>query len=122
MTNFPETIEIQLVDKKHNKPIEGIVLMVHLFANHKNDYYIYSSYSDNEGKIFITKKQLEFEIDIDRNMFIMDYSSNLSDCKPLFEIEVFDENMVKQKIDIIVNNVLRGYSKGTSYYDYALKL
>lgn len=117
MTHFPNSIEIQLIDNKHNQPIQGIVLLLHLFANHKNDYHILTNYSNEEGKVIVTKKFLENEINKTRNMFIMDYSSSLPDCKPSFEIEVLDDKQIKQRID----GILKGYQEDIPFCDACLQ-
>lgn len=71
-----------------NKPISNIALRITLFANRKNNYYLHPSLSDFDGLIIISKKWAEFEMDKDRKMFIMDYSSTLEDCKPVLGITV----------------------------------
>ena len=121
MTHFPNSIEIQLIDNKHNQPIQGIVLLLHLFANHKNDYHILTNYSNEEGKVIVTKEFLEDEINKTRNMFIMDHSSSLPDCKPSFEIEVLDDKQIKQKIDGIKKHIPKGHHEGIPFCDACLQ-
>lgn len=98
MTNFPEKIKITTIDKKSIIPLSGILLTIRLFATRKNDYYITTELSDENGEILVTKQTLEQEIDRDRNMYIMDYASLLKDCKPYIEIEAEGAETLAKRI------------------------
>ncbi len=78
--------------------------MVHIFADYKNDYWVISNYSDDNGIVCITKQMLEEKINVCRNMFIMDYSCDLDHCKPYIEILARDGNEIKTQMNILKEN------------------
>ena len=73
--------------------------MIHLYAHYKNDYFFHTPLSDLEGRIAITKEWLTQEIWKTRSLFIMDYASNLSDCKPVVSLQVLDEKGVENMVE-----------------------
>jgi hypothetical protein len=92
MTWFPKLINIFVYESISKQPISNIAISITLFANRKNDYYFILPLSDKIGCIEITREWLIKEIKQEANIFIMDYASNLDDCKPLIEISVLSED------------------------------
>ena len=85
MNLFPDILKIRLIDSRTKKPVKHILGRIIIFARHKNNYSI-ESLSDNLGEIFFTRQQAMQEINMNKNLFLMDYSSDLDDCEDYVEI------------------------------------
>lgn len=96
---FPEIIKISIVDTTTKCPIEGILVRMHLFANRKNDYYIDPKVSDSNGQIIVNKKWVWEKVLEIINSSIMDYSSNLDDCKQYIEIAIIDTEAINRALE-----------------------
>lgn len=99
MTDFPDRIEISLLNKINKKPIQNVIGLITLFANHKNDYHMFTPLSDENGTISITKVWLENQIFLEANTAIMDYSSGLEDCRPRIEFGIVGEQVIKKAME-----------------------
>jgi len=99
MVSFPDIIKINFTNEANGEPVSDIAAKISLFANHKNDYNFILPLSDQHGSILITKKWLEDKITSERNFFIMDYASDLNDCKPIFKLSLLDANDLENTID-----------------------
>lgn len=129
MSIFPDNITIKILDKIRNTSVAGIAAKVRLFSNHKNDYYFILPLSDDKGCIVITKRWLSEEIKKEKNMFIMDYSSELEDCKSQIEIIILDKNslsraisameLYQDELDISDEDILK--YKNASNYKYTAR-
>lgn len=96
---FPEIINIKIIDTGTKCPIEGIAVKIHLFANRKNDYNIIPKVSNTNGEIIVNKEWVWGKVLEIINTSIMDYSSNLDDCKPYIDISIMDVDSIKQAIE-----------------------
>ncbi|MBE5968404.1 MAG: hypothetical protein E7255_15870 [Lachnospiraceae bacterium] len=97
MDFFADNIEISIVNVETARPIPNIAIYVRLFAKHKNDYFM--TYISNEsGKIIINKSELLSEIVKYKDMFPMDYSSDLEDCTSNIEIVLMQKSDITNKI------------------------
>jgi hypothetical protein len=85
---FPNEFKILITDEETNKPICNIAIQVTIFANRKNNYFLIPQISNELGIIEITKEFIEKEIETNRNLFIMDYTSTLIDCKSEIKVEI----------------------------------
>lgn len=113
MNIFPDIIRIKIIDKMISKPVYGIAAKIRLFSNHKNDYYFMLPLSDYKGYIVITRRWLIEEIGKVKDMFIMDYSSELEDCKSQIEIIILDNNSLSQAISAMnLYKDILGFSDG----------
>lgn len=99
MTKFPKVIKIAVCDQDSYKPIEKIVLKIRLYAKHKNDYSFLLPPSNKDGGIVILREWLEEEIKKEQSLFIMDYASNLNDCKPKFSLFILDTFALSKAIN-----------------------
>jgi hypothetical protein len=99
MNQFPDTINIKIVDDKTNLPVSNIMIAIHLFARQKNDYHFLTVHSDQHGIIEISKEWVIAQIDEDMDYFIMDYSSGIDDLYPKIEIEVMNDDHIKGAIE-----------------------
>lgn len=79
MKNF-EKIEIKFISEK-NIPVENLIVEITILANRKNNYGLDFLKTDSDGKIVILRTTIENKINETMNDFIMDYSSNINDCK-----------------------------------------
>jgi hypothetical protein len=95
MSVFPDVIKVKIIDSKTKRPVPNIAVKIKLFAHRKNDYVLLLPISTENGIIEFTKDWLIKEIEIERNFFLMDYSSTLEDCQPRFELRVLDKEDVK---------------------------
>lgn len=95
---FPEQIKLRVSDKGTNEPAGGIVAEIRLFANRKNDYFIYTEKSKSDGTVIVNKQDFISKIEECRNTYIMDYYSNLEDCKEFIEISIPGGDTMQQRI------------------------
>lgn len=102
MDTFPEIIRIKICDVDTGKPIEKIVLKIRLYANHKNDYNFILPPSDQNGCIEVKKAWLEEEIRKEQALFVMDYASDLNDCKPEVSLIVLDNTSLDRAIEAML--------------------
>ena len=94
MTTFPEIIKIKVTNEITDQPVSGIAILIKLFANHKNDYSLLPPLSDQNGNIEISREWLVQKILETSSLALMDYSSNLEDCQPKFELRVLDKEAI----------------------------
>ena len=93
---FAKKIDIIFSDR--NKPISRINASLTIFTLYKNNYDILLSQSDIDGRITIKKEWLINEMNSMCNLFPMDYSSNIENTKPFFEIRVLNFDDTKELI------------------------
>jgi hypothetical protein len=99
MSIFPDTLNITILEKNTENPIMNIAAKIKLFANHKNNYNFILPLSGERGNITITQDWLKEEVRKDQNLFVMDYSSNLDDCKPQIEVSVLEVDALSRAVD-----------------------
>lgn len=95
---FPSNFTILITDDESNMPIKNILIAVTIFANHKNNYCFIPHASNEEGIIQFSREVIENEIEIDRNLFIMDYASTLKDCMSKIRFEILSSDSIIQLI------------------------
>jgi hypothetical protein len=108
MDTFPDVIRIKIIDIDTGSPIPKIVVKINIFAKYKNNYNFILPISDNHRIIEITKDWLNQEINKISSLFIMDYSSSLTDCEPKFEFRICSTEEVNRalKAQIFYKNSL----------------
>jgi hypothetical protein len=97
MDLFADNINIRIVNEETLEPIPHIAIRIRLFARHKNDYFI-TYISNEEGYITINKSDLRSEIIKNKNLFVMDYSSELEDCEPRIELVLLNISDIHNEI------------------------
>lgn len=102
MITFPDTITIKFINTIDCKPIPKIAAKIKLFAKSKNDYCFLLPLSDDNGIITVSKDWLADEIRKDKELFIMDYSSSLEDCRSQIEIIVLDRDSISRAISAMI--------------------
>jgi hypothetical protein len=105
MGEFPNLIKIQIIDENNKKLVSNIAIIIRLYAKRKNDYY-FSFLSDNIGIVETPKLILQKKILQEKSMFIMDYSSDLEDCKLKIGIGIMSTDEIAHTI-YYMNNVKR---------------
>ncbi len=81
-----EKLEIKFITEQ-NIPAENLIVKITILANRKNNYGLDFLKTDSEGKIIILRTTIENKINETMNDFIMDYASNINDCKDWIIIE-----------------------------------
>jgi len=95
MLTIPEKITIFLTDLEGQAIKQDKILVgIRTFATHKNDINLSPFLSDKDGKIEITKKDIQYQADNLISYGIMDYSS-LETAKPNIE----DTPIIKDDCD-----------------------
>lgn len=124
MDTFPEVIRIKVYDIESKIPIEHLALKIRLYAKHKNDYNFILPLSDKDGQIYLTREWLEKKVQKERELFIMDYASDLSDCELKISVKVLDKMGLERAIDAMYlyqdyselsNEDIEMYKKVTNY-------
>lgn len=99
MNQFPNIININIREKSTNEPIDKIAVKIQLYAQRKNDYIFLLPLSNNDGNIEISKNWIEGQIKKEQSIFIMDYASNLDECKSKFSLTILDRLDLQKAID-----------------------
>ncbi|MCB0762667.1 MAG: hypothetical protein KDC12_14155, partial [Flavobacteriales bacterium] len=86
MLTVPDKVTIQLTDSDGQPArLDKVLVGIKTFATHKNDIYLSPFLSDKDGRIEITKKDIQDTTDNFISYGIMDYSS-LESANPNVEI------------------------------------
>jgi hypothetical protein len=93
---FPNNFRIEIVDVVTEKPIKNIVTMITIFANRKNNYILLPPLSNDNGAIEFSKEWIREGIKKEQNLFIMDYSSPLEDCKAKMQVDVLGSEGIEK--------------------------
>lgn len=95
MSIFPNVIKVIIIDGDTGNSLSNIVLGIHLYASRKNDYNFTLPLSDKNGTILISKEWLINQVNIQKELAIMDYSSDLEDCLPKLKFDVLNTKEIK---------------------------
>ncbi len=95
---FPDILAVRILDENDETPVQGIAVMLTLFARKKNDYHMIPQLSDAQGWIQIRREWVERQVEIDRNLFIMDYASSVEECSEGVELRVMSEDEIRRAI------------------------
>lgn len=91
-------IHVSVIDKDTKMPISNIVVGITIFAKQKNNYML-RGISDVNGSIVFTKEDVIREIENERTIFPMDYSSDLEDCAQDVKVHIYNEREVTAVIE-----------------------
>jgi hypothetical protein len=94
MNVFPDCIRVKVTDELTGKSIRNVIVLIKLFANHKNNYDFGLPFADEKGIIEISRGWLSKNVDQVRSTFLMDYSSSLEDCQPKFELTLLSGEQI----------------------------
>ena len=96
--NFPDKLEIHLLEEDTSNPIPKIAITLTLYAKKKDNYDFGPPLSDQNGIIIVAKDWVRKSIKETRDFFIMDYASNLEDCFPVIYIKILDSAEIQRAI------------------------
>ncbi|MDP8219101.1 MAG: hypothetical protein P9M03_10285 [Candidatus Theseobacter exili] len=95
---FPQKIIFRFIEQRTGELIQGLVVSLTLFAKIKNNYHVGPKFSDLNGTVSFSIEELKDEISNAKNMFIMDYKSNLEECSRFIEIKVMSSENIESLI------------------------
>jgi hypothetical protein len=99
MLKIPDEVTIQLVDNGgHPVRLDNVVVGIRTFATHKNDIHISPFYTNADGQVRITKKDINKAADRFIDFGLMDYVS-LESAKPKVEIHVWTDQEIERFIN-----------------------
>ena len=83
---FPETVTVRLVGpNKEPIRVPGVLIVVHVFASRKNDFFLQPFKTDANGEANITRKELLAEAAAHYDSGLMDYES-IEESQALVEV------------------------------------
>jgi hypothetical protein len=83
---FPEKVKVRLVGpNKEPIRVPGVLIVVHLFALRKNDFYLQPFKTDANGEANIQKQELLAEAAAHYDSGLMDYEA-IEESRPLVEV------------------------------------
>src|SRR5580698_1604437 len=85
---FPETLTVTILEQGTNLPIEGLAVVLELFATRKNNYIIGPVVSDSSGQVKFTRDECERSIKADKEMFLMDHIDDLEECEEFLDVRL----------------------------------
>lgn len=86
--NFPDKLTVTVRNGAAGVPVNGVAIVLVLFASTKNDYHIGPQITNEQGQAEFTRAQCETAIKRIQEMFVMDYAGNLQSCRPLIEVRL----------------------------------
>ncbi len=95
---FPDKLTLVVRDRETGLPVNGIAILLVLFAVKKNDYHVGPLITDEKGEAEFTREECEFSIKRLKEMFIMDFHGELRDCRPLVEVHLHPHELVEGMI------------------------
>lgn len=93
--NFPSKLSIEFVDVQSSHPIKNLVIFFTLFAKEKNNYTIGPFLSNKEGRCIIVRDKVKQDIKSSQSMYVMDYKSQLEECKDEFTVHIASIQQIK---------------------------
>src|SRR5580704_2228178 len=85
---FPETLTVTILERDTNLPIEGLAVVLELFATRKNNYIVGPVVSDSSGQVKFTRDECERSIKAAKEMFLMDHIDDLEECKEFLDVRL----------------------------------
>ncbi|WP_291138621.1 hypothetical protein [Flavobacterium sp. UBA7663] len=82
-----EKIDIKFINES-NIPVKDLIVSITVLANKKNNYSLGSLKTDSDGKIIVFRSTIENKIQELKQLYIMDYSSDIDDCKDWIIIKI----------------------------------
>jgi hypothetical protein len=95
---IPAMLTVLALEQDTDLPLEGLAIVIELFARRKNNYTIGPAISDSAGQVRFTKEECERSVNSDREMFIMDYVDDIEGCKPYLEVRLHPPDRIAQML------------------------
>jgi len=90
---FPDRLIVRVVMAPGWRPVRGVGVMLTLHAAVKNHYHLIGT-TDGRGEAVFTREFVEAQIDEDKRLAGMDYSSSLAECSPVLRVRTMDQDDV----------------------------
>lgn len=101
---LPDEVVLNLVDDDGNPlRIANVLFRIHLFANHKNDFFLQPFATDDNGSAHICKRDLLAEVSAHYDSGLMDYAP-VENCRPEVEIIPLTPDDVQRVLDSRTKN------------------
>ena len=96
---FPKILELSILSKDRKQlMLSDIVISITLFSSRRNDYHLGPYFSNDNGVIKITEKDLIISAEAVLDSGLMDYC-RYSDCSEKAMVEILDSN----KLNMLIN-------------------
>lgn len=96
--DFPNLLTITTVDSGTGQPVRDVALLLWLFPMRKNNYAVGPKITNEEGIACFSRSDCEHAISAAQNMFLMDYSGDLADCRPIAKIVTHRPEHIEQML------------------------
>jgi hypothetical protein len=83
----PNNFVIKISSKSHSD-VSNLIVNITIFADKKNNYGLDPMLTNELGEIHLTKELFKRKIKLSKESFIMDFSSDLENCKQEIEIKI----------------------------------
>ena len=95
---FPERVTVRLVGP-NKEPIRvlGVLIVVHVFASRKNDFFLQPFTTDANGEAQITKGELLAEADAHYDSGLMDYEA-IGESGPVVEVRAMSLTEIERAV------------------------
>lgn len=95
---FPDILTVEVIERGTTSPVADIALVLVLKASQKNDYYVGPIITNRDGRAEFTRTVCEQAIARAQEMFIMDYTGDLSSCKPTADLRTHRPEQIARMI------------------------
>src|SRR5437868_13665578 len=96
---FPDSLTVSVRDRDTGLPVQGVAIILVLFAKRKNDYSVGPLITNKHGQVEFTRAECEAAIKQAQEAFVMDYHGDLESCRPVIEVQLhlseYIETMLK---------------------------
>lgn len=93
---FPDKLTVVARDRDTRMSVEGVAIVLVLFAQEKNNYSVGPLISNRNGEVHFTREECEFAIKKAREMFVMDYYGDLESCRPMIEVSLHPAERIEK--------------------------
>jgi len=100
---FPDSLTIVVTDKATGEPVPEIALLMTLRPERKNNHHVGPVFTDEHGSATFTREDCIAEIKANQNLFIMDYSGDLSTCSSTAIVRLLPPKNVAFILDQVLN-------------------
>jgi len=90
---FPDRLIVRVVMAPDWRPVCGVGVKLTLHAAIKNHHHMIGT-TDARGEAVFTREFVEAQIDEDKRLAGMDYSSSLAECSPVLRVRTMDQDDV----------------------------
>jgi hypothetical protein len=96
---FPDKLTVGVRERGTGVPVQGVAIILVLFAARKNDYYVGPLITSENGRVDFTRAECETAIKRAQEMFIMDYSGDLEGCRPVIDVRLHSPEQIEAMLE-----------------------